>query len=67
VPIRKGDRIIVNGLVMIRKRLKQTWVEVVKMDKLMLHVTKEMTLKKVEWLKVQWKRMIHIAHPKILG
>lgn len=61
-PIKKGDRIIVNGAVRTRDRPKRTWVEAIKKDLKILNSVEEMALNRTEW-----KKKIHVAYAKILG
>jgi len=43
-PIRKRDGIIVNGALWTRRRPKRTWMEVAKVDMIVVNLTENMTL-----------------------
>jgi len=47
---RKSDKMIVNGAVMTR-RPKQTWMEAIKNDKIVVDLIEEMALNRAEWKK----------------
>ena len=48
---RKSDKMIVNGAVMTRRRPKQTWMEAIKNDKIVVDLIEEMALNRAEWKK----------------
>lgn len=59
-PVRKSDRIIVNGVERTRGRSLVMWMEAIKHDMIVANLTMKTALSHVEW-----KKMIHIAIPKV--